>query len=178
MPTITLTSGKKFAESGRQTLLDASTVAGPSLPHSCRDGRCGSCEALLKEGETRAITQEANLTAAESAEEWILTCLRSAETDVTLDVEEEPGDFLMPQPRALLCRIARIEKLASDVLNIGLRLPPKANFAFKPGHYVDFIGPDGIRSSYSLANSDPSDGVFQLYVKKVVGGAFFPWRDW
>lgn len=171
MPTITLTSGKKFAAKGQQTLLDASAAAGFTLPHSCRDGRCGSCKALLKEGETRAITQEASLTAAELAEGWILTCLRSAETDVTLEVEDL-GDFLIPQPRTLPCRIARIEKLASDVLHIGLRLPPKANFAFKPGQYVDVIGPDGVRRSYSLANSDPSDGILELHVKKVVGGAF------
>jgi ferredoxin len=35
----------------RQSLVDAMLDAGIDVPHSCREGRCGSCVATVVEGE-------------------------------------------------------------------------------------------------------------------------------
>lgn len=39
------------AEEGR-TLLDISLIAGIPAPYSCMEGRCGTCEVLILQGET------------------------------------------------------------------------------------------------------------------------------
>jgi CDP-4-dehydro-6-deoxyglucose reductase len=53
---------------------------------------------------------------------------------------------------------------------VQLRLPPRSEFSFVPGQYVDMIGPNGIRRSYSLA-SGLSDGLLELHIRAVEDGA-------
>jgi CDP-4-dehydro-6-deoxyglucose reductase len=52
-----------------------------------------------------------------------------------------------------------------------LRLPPTADFKFIPGQYIDVIGPNGIRRSYSLAKGDSSDKTLELHIQSVANGA-------
>jgi ferredoxin len=42
----------------RQSLVDAMLDAGIDVPHSCREGRCGSCVATVVEGEVDTATCE------------------------------------------------------------------------------------------------------------------------
>jgi CDP-4-dehydro-6-deoxyglucose reductase len=60
--------------------------------------------------------------------------------------------------------------LAHDVLRIKLRLPPASSFAFVPGQYLDVIGNNCTRRSYSLANYSPLDGLLELHVRSVPDG--------
>jgi len=113
---------------------------------------------------------ETGLSAQELAAGWVLTCARAAETDVKLDVEDL-GGIQLPQPKTLPCRIAELSRLAPDVLHVKLRLPPGATFSFIPGQYIDVIGPNGIRRSYSLANASFADKWLELHVRAVPGGA-------
>ncbi len=55
------------------SLLETARRAGLSPPFSCEAGNCGSCVALLKEGEV-AMGANSALMADELAEGWILTC--------------------------------------------------------------------------------------------------------
>ena len=96
--------------------------------------------------------------------------MRSAETDVELDIEDL-GGITLPQPKTLPCRIAELEKLAPDVLRVILRLPPTSAFSFIPGQYIDVIGLNGTRRSYSLANASFSDKLLELHIRGVDGGA-------
>ena len=52
-----------------------------------------------------------------------------------------------------------------------MRLPPTANLTFLEGQYIDISGPQGIRRSYSIANS-ASGKLLKIWIKKVEGGAF------
>ncbi len=169
MAIIHLTSGRKFAAESGVTLLDAASTAGIALPYSCRNGRCSTCKALVKRGQTRPLTDELGLSLTEVDAGWILTCARTAETDVALDIEDLEA-VQLPQPRTLPCRIAELEKLAPDVLRVKLRLPPTSNFSFIPGQYIDIIGINGTRRSYSLANASFSDKLLEFHVRAVRGG--------
>jgi CDP-4-dehydro-6-deoxyglucose reductase len=62
-------------------------------------------------------------------------------------------------------------RLAPDVLRVLLRLPPTADFAFTPGQYIDVIGPNNVRRSYSLANASCVDKLLELHIRAVEGGA-------
>lgn len=169
MAIIHLTSGQEFVAESGVTLLDAASAAGIALPYSCRTGRCSTCKALVQRGQTRPLTDEVGLSPEEVEAGWILACARTAETDVALDIEDL-GTVQLPQPRTLPCRIAELERLAPDVLRVKLRLPPTSNFSFIPGQYIDVIGLNGTRRSYSLANASFSDKLLELHVRAVSGG--------
>lgn len=170
MPYVHLSSGKTFEASNDISLLDAASKAGVSLPYSCKTGRCSTCKCRVLRGETKALVEELGLTEMEKAERWILSCARTAVTDVVLEAEDL-GDLLLPEARTLACRISRLDKLAPDVIQVILRLPPNAIFNFIPGQYIDVIGPDGIRRSYSLANAPKAENTLELHIRAVENGA-------
>lgn len=166
---INLTSGREFTAASEITLLDAASSAGAALPYSCRTGRCSTCKAQVLRGQTRPLSDEIGLGPEQIAAGWILTCVRTAETDVSLDIEDL-GGIQLPEPRTLPCRVAELDRLASDVLRVKLRLPPTASFTFVPGQYIDVIGINSTRRSYSLASSNFSNNLLELHVRAVPGG--------
>ena len=170
MPTIRLNAGTRFNAAPGSSILDAAAAASELIPYSCRTGRCSTCKCKVIEGETMALSAETGLTEAEQADGWILGCVRTAITDVVLEVVTLDG-LALPPARTLPCRIARSERLAPDVLRILLRLPPAAAFEFLPGQYLEVIGPGGVRRSYSLAAARPSGAPLELHVRAVPGGA-------
>ena len=170
MTVVTLTSGKTFESAQGASILDAATQAKIILPYSCKTGRCSTCKCKVIEGETAALQIETGLTDAQKAEGWILSCVRSAQTDVTLEVEDL-GNVVLPPSKTLPCRISSIDPLATDVIRVILRLPPTADFRSIPGQYIDVIGPGGVRRSYSLANANTSDKTLELHIRAVDCGA-------
>jgi CDP-4-dehydro-6-deoxyglucose reductase len=83
---------------------------------------------------------------------------------------EDLGTVVPPQAKTLPCRISKIDRLAADVIQVQLRLPPTAEFTFIPGQYIDIIGPGGIRRSYSIANASFTDRVLEFHIREVVDG--------
>jgi len=120
-------------------------------------------------GTTRVLKSESGLTEQEKAEGWILSCVRAVETDVVLEVDDL-GSIEIPLAKTFPCRISEIKLLESDVIQVLLRLPPTAIFHFLPGQYIDVIGPNGIRRSYSLANANFADRLLELHIRAVEGG--------
>lgn len=169
MSLISLTSGFTFDSQG-MSILEAAIQAGVIFPYSCKTGRCSSCKCRVVSGKTCAQHPETGLSDQEKADGWILGCVRSAETDVVLDVDDL-GGVALPPVKTLPCRINHLERLALGVIQVELRLPPSAEFGFVPGQYIDLIGPNGIRRSYSLANAPKTDNTLELHIQAVDGGA-------
>lgn len=169
MPNVVLNNGKSFACTENQSLLDAAMAQGVILEYSCRNGRCGSCKAPVINGQTALVRPELSLTAGEAASGLILTCCRTAVTDVALDLADisRLADINI---RTMPARIAVLERLADDVIQIQLRLPPKSEFRYLPGQFIDIIAA-GVRRSYSIANVRPEGGMIELHVRRVVAGA-------
>jgi len=170
MPIVTLTSGAKFNGLIGSSLLEAAAKGGVFFPYSCKNGRCSACKCKLLIGQTRKLHPESGLTEEEKTNGWILGCARSAESDITLEVDDL-GSTLLPTVKTLPCRISQLNFLAPDVIQVMLRLPPTADFNFIPGQYIDVIGQNGIRRSYSLANADFTDRILELHIRAVEGGA-------
>lgn len=167
---VSLLSGKKFKTLGSESILDAAAKEGVNLPYSCNTGRCSTCKCKVLSGESIARVDELGLTTDEKAQGFILSCVRSALTDMLIDVEDL-GDQVIPEVKTLPSRISHLEKLASDVLSVKLRFPPNTPFTFLAGQYVDVIGPGGIRRSYSVSNAPASDNQLQLHIRAVQCGA-------
>lgn len=169
MPLVKLSNGREFSASMGYSLVDAALSADITLPHSCKSGRCSTCKCKVLQGETTALQAEIGLTNEEKHEGWILSCVRSVLTDITLEVEDL-GDVVLPQSKTLPCRINSIERLAPNVVRVILRLPPNAEFRSIPGQYIDIIGPVGVRRSYSMANANTADKTLELHIRAVDGG--------
>lgn len=167
MPTISLSNGKLFQSEITESLLEAASRFQVALPYSCRTGRCSSCKCKVVSGLSKAVHHETGLSDAEKADGWILSCVRTAETDLVLEV----GDLIdmeLPAVKTTACRITSLERLAPDVVRVMLRLPPSANFEFYPGQYIDVIGAGGVRRSYSLASA--SNKLLELHIRSVENG--------
>lgn len=169
MPTITTSSGKQFLSEHQESILDAALRSNIVLEHSCKTGRCGSCKALVLSGSTTDLYDEAALDANERESGWILTCARSATTDLILAVEELRDIQSFPV-KTLPCKIQSLEKLSSDVLRVTLRLPPDLRLNYYPGQYVDVIGKGGVHRSYSMANAPTVDKLIELHIRHVPDG--------
>ncbi|WP_323140458.1 FAD-binding oxidoreductase [Massilia phyllosphaerae] len=170
MAEIILSSGDRFDIQPGVSILDAAGKSGVFMPYSCKSGRCSTCKCKVLSGETTVLQAEMGLTDGEKAEGWILSCVRSASADVVLE-SEDLGGIELPAVKTLPCRIGSLEKLAPDVLRVVLRLPPTAVFDFLPGQYIDIIGADGVRRSYSLASAQAGSKTLELHIRAVEGGA-------
>jgi CDP-4-dehydro-6-deoxyglucose reductase len=170
MSCIKLTSGKSFNSYPKSTILDAVNADNIFIPYSCKTGRCSTCKCKVVSGSTIPLHKETGLTDQEMADGWVLSCVRSAETDVVIEVDDL-GGLKLPVAKTFPCRIREIIRLTPDVVRVLLRLPPTADFHFIPGQYIDIIGANGLRRSYSLANSTFSDKVLELHIRAVEGGA-------
>ena len=170
MPQIFLNSGTVFLSEGDSSILQAALSANIVMPYSCKTGRCSTCRSKVIQGKTTPLLPELGLSDEEKTNGWILSCARVANTDVVLEVDDI-SHITLPPIKTLPCRINQINRLAPDVIQVFLRLPPTVDFSFNPGQYIEIIGPQGIRRSYSLANADCTNKVLELHIRAVAEGA-------
>jgi CDP-4-dehydro-6-deoxyglucose reductase len=169
MPLIQTTRGLSFFQHEDRSILDAAYASGVQLPYSCRNGRCSSCRCKVIRGESTALHEELGLTSEERSAGWILSCVRRASSDLLIQTQEVSG-LSLATPKVFPCRIQALELLALDVMKVTLRLPPNSDFSFIPGQYIEIIGTDGVRRSYSLANADLDTKVIELHIRAINSG--------
>ena len=168
---VTTTSGISFRQREEDTILHAAEKSGISLAYSCRNGRCSSCKFKVISGDTISLVDEIGLTQKEKNSGWILSCCRSATSNLKIEIEiDDLGDLTLPQPALFPCRISSIERISKHVVRVGLRLPSASRFDVLPGQYVDIIGPSGVRRSYSVANH-VTDNILELHIGEVDNGS-------
>lgn len=169
MVTITLSNGLNFDSAATELLLDAAARGNVTMAYSCRTGRCSTCKCKVISGGSTALHQEMGLTEQERSDGWILSCVRTPNSDMVLEVQDL-GGVTLPPIKTVPCRINVLEKLAPDVIRVVLRLSPTCDFAFLPGQYIDVIGQAGLRRSYSLANASPAAKLLELQIRAVPDG--------
>lgn len=171
MPEVLLRNGNRFNCDPSTTILENAIANKIALEHSCKNGQCGVCEAKVLSGETKVLRPEIALKAEKLEQGFILTCCRTATSDISLDAEDLP-ELAEIKTKTYPARIDSIEQLTQSIIKVVLRTPPNDKIHFLAGQYVSVIGPSGLRRSYSIANAPRADGKIELYIKKVDGGAF------
>jgi CDP-4-dehydro-6-deoxyglucose reductase, E3 len=140
--------------------------------HSCRNGSCGSCKALLVSGEVDyGQYEEKALSAAERAAGKVLLCQAIARSDLVVDATEviaAEGVTI----RILPCRVVGMMRLAHDVMQLKLKLPENHEFNYLPGQYLEFLLRDGKRRSFSMAAPPVKGKPLELHIRQVPGGFF------
>ncbi len=110
-------------------------------------------------------------TSAEEAAGYALICQARALEDLVVETREI-RHVTDVEIRELPARVARMERLAPDVMGLWLRLPAIEPFTWQAGQYVDVMLPGERRRSFSLANPPHDASLLELHVRRTPGGAF------
>ncbi|CAM4135430.1 CDP-6-deoxy-delta-3,4-glucoseen reductase [Bordetella tumbae] len=152
-----------------ETLLAAALRQGHIVPHSCSSGRCGTCKVRILEGDVeRATPKDCALTPAEEAEGLALLCQSRAHSPVTLELNmiDETADIPV---RRIMSRVHELERVASDVMRITLKLAEGDAVKFAAGQHVNVVLGASVRRCVSIANSPGQDGFVELHLKNYGG---------
>ncbi len=155
-----------------ETLLDAGLREGLALPFECRNGGCGTCKCTLAYGTVDyGAYQHDVLTDAERAEGKVLTCTAMALSDLEIEYvpTRTPGNIPVKVWNA---SVARMERLAPDVMRVMLELAGGERISFYAGQYLNVILDDGAKRSFSFATPPDGAGAIELHIRRIEGGRF------
>jgi len=144
-----------------ETLLDAALAANIPLGHSCKNGDCGICSAVLLKGLVKDEAGEL----ISSGE--FLTCQCKPETDIEIEAEYYP-ELADIQNKTIPVKVDSF-KVLEDVLQIHFRVPPTQKMKYLAGQYIN-LSYKGVVRAYSIANACGESGEIELHVKKVPNG--------
>ncbi|RKE38646.1 CDP-4-dehydro-6-deoxyglucose reductase [Paraburkholderia sp. BL23I1N1] len=167
-------SGHAYSAEEGVSILSAGLAAGYSLAYSCRAGVCRTCKCKVVQGEIdHGDVLQAYLPDSERREGYALICQARASSDVVIEAHELSG-LAGNRPRVMPSRVTKLERLASDVVVLRVRLPMNENFLFAAGQYVDILLTDGERRTYSIASAPRAEGVTELefHLRRMPGGLF------
>lgn len=165
-------SGRQFPCEADETILDAAIRAGVGLPYGCKNGACGTCKGLVLSGDvTHAPHQQKALPPNDVKQGFALFCCAHPHSDIELEAREVLGVGEFPIKK-LPTRVAKMERIADDVMVISLQLPASERLQYRAGQYIEFMLKDGKRRSYSLANAPHLDEQITLHIRHMPGGVF------
>ena len=164
---ISTIEGKDFYSIDGKTILDSALASELVFDYGCKNGQCGTCRTTLLKGEIIEIQKQLALD-GENANNQFLTCCCIAATDILIDATDLSAMHGI-EVKILPVRINSLELLSKDIMQVKLRLAPTSNFVFLEGQFIDIIGPNSIRRSYSMA-SFSSNKEIVLLIKKVQCG--------
>jgi CDP-4-dehydro-6-deoxyglucose reductase len=165
-------SGHEYHADAGETVLESALRHGFNLPYSCRNGACATCKGRVLGGRVDHGEFEARaLSDAERAAGFALFCRARPLADLVIEMQEV-GAAQGIAVKTLPCRVARMERLAPDVMALHLKLPQTERLQFLAGQYLDILLRDGRRRSFSLANAPHDDALLTLHVRHVPGGHF------
>lgn len=165
-------SGREFTAEEKETVLAAALRQGVMLPYSCRNGACGTCKGKLLAGRVDYGTYETKaMSEAEREQGHALFCQAKPLSDLVIEAKEIAAVKDIPI-RIMPARVAQMEKLADDVMQLSLKLAEGQRLQYLAGQYIDILLSGNKRRSFSLSTSPLSDELMQLHIRHVPGGFF------
>jgi CDP-4-dehydro-6-deoxyglucose reductase, E3 len=165
-------SGHTFTVNDGETVLAAALREGIVIAYGCRSGVCGTCKGSLIDGAIDYGTyQEHAMSEAERRAGKALFCQARPRSDLTIQCREIGAAVKGMQIKLLPARVAKMQRLAPDVMLLELKLPANERLQFLAGQYVDLLLRGGIRRSFSMANAPHDDAFLQLHLRNY-GGPF------
>lgn len=168
-------SGRAFEVHADETVLAAAIRQNIAMPYGCKDGACGSCKCRMVSGQVHMRPHSGHaLSRDEEAAGIVLACSTFADSDVVLYSEQVTEADSFPV-RKFPVRVARLDRVAEDVMLARMSLPAGVHFGYFAGQYIEFILRDGSRRAYSIANAphtQESAPGLELHVRHTPGGHF------
>ncbi len=164
-------SGHQFTVKKDEFILDAALRQGISFPYGCRSGACGNCLGQIISGEVSYPDGlPMSLSEEDQAKGDALFCSAIAQSSLEIEVAEIANDEIEVQ--TLPARIASLQKLSHDVMEMTLTLPKGKRLQFNAGQYIEFLLKDDKKRAFSLANSPLDDENLKLHLRLIEGGLF------
>ncbi|GAA5172460.1 CDP-6-deoxy-delta-3,4-glucoseen reductase [Viridibacterium curvum] len=165
-------AGHQFPAADDTSVLQSALNAELIMPYGCKDGACGSCKARVLSGQVdHGRSPESTLPPTDRDAGLALMCCAKPLSDLSIECREVRRTTDIPV-RKLPCRVQSLEKAASDVMIVTLKLPANDPFRFMAGQYVDFLLAGGKRRSFSMANAPHQNETIELHIRHVAGGFF------
>ncbi|STZ76751.1 2Fe-2S iron-sulfur cluster-binding protein [Bergeriella denitrificans] len=166
---VTLPDQSSFTVYARETVLAAALRQNLNLPHSCQNGFCGQCKAVLLDGQVSLAEHSGRaLSAEEAAQGKILMCCATPGSNLRIDIPGYTGAGSIPV-RTLPARVQSIA-FAHNTALLTLALPKSPQLMFEAGQYVDLLLPGNISRSYSIANAPDGQGLIELHIRRRENG--------
>ena len=166
---ISLKNDIHFLCASDDSILSGAQKENITLDHSCKTGRCQSCKAKVISGTSIATFDETGLSDEDKSRGYILTCVRTPTSDLTLDVEDLSA-YSLEQIKTLPSKVDKITQLSTNVIELQLRMPPNSSFRYLSGQYINIIKGD-YKRSYSIANTNSNSNLV-FFIKNYGGGKF------
>lgn len=168
MHNIFLKNNISFKCSENDTLVAAAKKQGVIIEHSCLLGRCSSCKVKVRSGSSFATAGELALNSKEIENDYILSCVRSPQSDMILDTEDL-GQYNIPTSKTIPAKIQEISRFGDEIIRVVLRFPPSQKFEFLNGQYVNIIK-GTVKRSYSIANENANANTLEFFIRNYQGG--------
>ena len=140
--------------------------------YECRNGGCGECKGTLLYGKVDYGTyQETALSDEERAAGKVLLCCATPLSDV--EIEYVPTETAGQVPvRVYTARIAKMNRLSHDVMQLNLKVQGDEVPFFYAGQYINVLLPEGQKRSFSFATAPHERDHIELQIRLVSGGLF------
>lgn len=149
-----------------ETVLDAAERAGYSLPYSCRQGVCSTCEGMLHQGVVEVARAVARGPCGH-----VLMCRAKPASDIVIAAKRIEKREPISRKR-LRARVYRLDRPTPDVAILHLRFAAGIRVKFRAGQYLRVIMPDGDGRNFSMANPPHQSDSVHLHIRHVPGGRF------
>ncbi|HXF66247.1 MAG TPA: CDP-6-deoxy-delta-3,4-glucoseen reductase [Burkholderiales bacterium] len=164
-------SGHSFTANEGETVLEAALREAVVIAYGCRNGACGTCKGKLLEGAVDyGHCREHALSEAEKRAGYALFCQARPKSDLVIQCREVAAVSEL-RIRTLPARVQKMERLAPDVMRLFLKLPAGERLQYLAGQYLDLMLREGMRRSFSMANSPHDDALLELHLRDY-GGPF------
>ncbi len=166
---IQLKNNKEFTCDSSSTILEAALQQEIGLEYSCLSARCRSCVVKIVEGDYKELRDNIVLSEEEKKQGFVLSCNTIPCSDIRLDIEDLGIKLFAKQ--IVPAKINAISHLSTDIVKVEMRLPPKNNFQFISGQFVNIIKGNEKRS-YSIANIQNTENRLEFLIRNYEGGLF------
>lgn len=166
-------SGHQFPVERAETILTAGLREGLNLDYHCGNGSCGECRARLLSGTVDSVCgSDFRFSPAEQARGYILTCCSTPSSDVEIEAHETGSAAEIPF-QELDARIAKLERLSDEVMQVHVRTPRAGTLRFLAGQHATVMTNDGTFSRELSLASCPCDGLhLRFHVRRNDGEPF------
>lgn len=147
-----------------ESVLDALTRQGVSIPSSCRNGVCQTCMMQSADANVPSAAQN-GLKSTLQAQNYFLSCVCRPATDMDVSLPDS-SDRLLP------ATVTALRQLNDEVVCVGLDCPSLSDY--HAGQFINVYRDAEFSRSYSLA-SVPSDSYLRLHVRRLPDGRMSNW---
>lgn len=154
-----------FMAQENETILEAAIRAGVSLNYGCSSGTCGLCKARVLRGETEEIKyREYVIPEAEKLQQFILSCVCSARSDVSIDAPVADSATDIPLQRVTV-KVRKVERIATQVIKLLVQTPRTKRLRFLAGQYIEIAIPNVGASRFAIASCPCEDRLIEFHLR-------------